>query len=206
MFTRNKYDVQDYTRDLYQTIRPGYFKTNLPRNDCEGCLNPNPAHNASFGNSLHKQNLMDVDSELMGLTRKNSKCPSNKYNPDKANEEFKNSKLNHYGDCPNFVGESTRLSNPACTLRGTGWNRWEWLCQNPQDKAIVPFNIELNTSIMAKDDHRPCIPNLLNNDTSWTISENNNDDIVMYYDQDITKGIKVSEGFENQHWKNCTQI
>ena len=206
MFTRNKYDVQDYTRDLYQTIRPGYFKTNLPRNDCEGCLNPNPAHNALFGNSLHKQNLMDVDSELMGLTRKNSKCPPNKYNPDKANEEFKNSKLNHYGDCPNFVGESTRLSNPACTLRGTGWNRWEWLCQNPQDKAIVPFNIELNTSIMAKDDHRPCIPNLINNDTSRPISENNNDDIVMYYDQDITKGVKVSEGFENQHWKNCTQI
>lgn len=206
MFTRNKYDVQDYTRDLYQTIRPGYFKTNLPRNDCEGCLNPNPTHNASFGNSLHKQNLMDVDSELMGLTRKNSKCPPNKYNPDKANEEFKNSKLNHYGDCPNFVGESTRLSNPACTLRGTGWNRWEWLCQNPQDKAIVPFNIELNTSIMTKDDHRPCIPNLINNDTSRPISENNNDDIIMYYDQGITRGVKVSEGFENQHWKNCTQI
>ena len=23
--------------------------------------------------------------------------------------------------------EDTRLSNPPCNLRGTGWNRWEWL-------------------------------------------------------------------------------
>ena len=202
MFTRNRYDVQDYNRDLYQTIRPGYFKTNLPRNDCDGCLNPNPTHNASFGNSLHNQNLMDVDSELMGLTRKNTKCPENKYNPDKANEEFKNSDKKHFRDCPNFVGESTRLSNPGCTLRGTGFNRWEWLCQNPQDKAIVPFNIELNTSIMTKDDHRPCIPMPVNQSLSHPSSDNNDDDnVVMFYDQGITRGVNM-EGFPDEHWKN----
>ena len=26
MFTRNRYDVEDYNRDLYQTIRPGHLK------------------------------------------------------------------------------------------------------------------------------------------------------------------------------------
>lgn len=207
MFTRNRYDVQDYNRDLYQTIRPGYFKTNLPRNDCDGCLNPNPTHNASFGNSLHNKNLMDVDSELMGLTRKNTKCPENKYNPDRANEEFKNSDKKHFRDCPNFVGESTRLSNPGCTLRGTGFNRWEWLCQNPQDKAIVPFNIELNTSIMTKDDHRPCIPMPLNQSSSRPSNDNNDNDdnVVMFYDQGITRGVNM-EGFPDEHWKNCAQI
>ena len=206
MFTRNRYDVQDYNRDLYQTIRPGHFKTNLPRNDCDGCLNPNPAHNASFGGSIYENNLIDVDSELMGLTRPNSRCPTNKYNPEKANEEFKNSDMNNYKDCPNFVGESTRLSNPGCTLRGTGWNRWEWLCQNPQDKAIVPFNIELNTSIMAKDDHRPCIPNLVDQSLSQPKSDNNDPNVVMYYDQGITNGVKNTEGFADEHWKNCAQI
>ena len=83
MFTRNRYDVQDYNRDLYQTIRPGHFRTNLPSNDCEGCLNPNPAHNASFGSSIYANNLMDVDSELMGLNVKNTKCRENKFNPEK---------------------------------------------------------------------------------------------------------------------------
>ena len=103
MFTRNRYDVQDYNRDLYQTIRPGHFKTNLPRNECDGCLNPNPAHNASFGGSIYENNLIDVDSELMGLPRKNTKCPENKFNPEKANEAFKNSKMTDYKDCPNFL-------------------------------------------------------------------------------------------------------
>ena len=54
----------------------------------------------------------------------------------------------------------THYYNPPCTLRGTGWNRWEWLCQNPQNRAIVPFNrglfIGVNTNLMARDNHRPC--------------------------------------------------
>lgn len=206
MFTRNRYDVQDYNRDLYQTIRPGHFRTNLPRNDCEGCLNPNPAHNASFGGSIYANNLMDVDSELMGLNVKNTKCPENKFNPEKANKEFRENNKTKYDDCPNFVGESTRLSNPGCTLRGTGWNRWEWLCQNPQDKAIVPFNIELNTSIMTKDDHRPCIPMPVDQSVSHPSTSYNDNNVVMYNDQDITRSVNDVEGYSDQHWKNCTQI
>ena len=210
MFTRNRYDVQDYNRDLYQTIRPGYFKTNLPRNDCDGCLNPNPTHNASFGNSLHNKNLMDVDSELMGLTRKNTKCPENKYNPDRANEEFKNSDKKHFRDCPNFVGESTRLSNPGCTLRGTGFNRWEWLCQNPQDKAIEPhFNVlRQDTRLMTKDEHRACIPNLLEQGKICPKSEFNDPEVVMYNDREMTYGTlpMVDESFSSQNWVNCVNI
>jgi len=204
-FASSKYDVENYQRDLFATIGAGHYQTNLPRNACDGCFSPE-AHNSTHGNSIYENSLVDVDSELMGLNVKNSKCPTKQYDPVKSNEKFVEQGKTHYDDCKVFTAENTLLSNPPCTLRGTGWNRWEWLCQNPQDKAIVPFNIELNTSIMAKDDHRPCIPNLINNDTSRPISENNNDDIVMYYDQDITKGVKVSEGFENQHWKNCTQI
>jgi hypothetical protein len=49
------------------------------------------------------------------------------------------------------------LSNPPCTLKGTGWNRWEWLCYDPQVKAIIPF--EWNTSYrnVVKDNFVPCI-------------------------------------------------
>jgi len=205
MFTRNKYDVQDYNRDLYQTIRPGHFKTNLPRNTCDGCLNA-PFHNASNGNSIYENKLIDVDSDLMGLNVKNSKCPEKLFNPEKANEKFKQSMKTNYSDCMNFVGESTRLSNPTCTLRGTGWNRWEWLCQNPQDRAIVPFNTQLNTSIMTKDDHRPCIPQFVDNSLSLPVSENNDDNVVMYYDQNIKNGLENKENFFSQNWKNCAQI
>ena len=53
--------------------------------------------------------------------------------------------------------EDTRLSNPPCTLRGTGWNRWEWLCQDPQEE-LRPFDFNISNRIAAKDAHRPCIP------------------------------------------------
>lgn len=204
-FTRNKYDAQNYNRDLFQTIRPGHFRTNLPRNECDGCLNPN-AHNASFGNSIYNENLMDVDSELMGLNVKNTKCPEKDFNPERSNEQFKNSNKTHYADCPNFVGENTRLSNPTCTLRGTGWNRWEWLCQDPQDKAIIPFNIELNTSIMTKDDHRPCVPRPVDQFTGHPVSQYNDPNVVMYNDQTIRNGVQNNELFADQSWKNCAQV
>ena len=204
-FTRNRYDVENYTRDLHQTIGPGHYKNNLPRNTCKECFNPT-IRNASSGNSTMK-NLINVDSDLMGLNVKNTKCPESKYAPSGCNEEFVNNKLNHLDDCPNFVGESTRLSNPPCTLRGTGWNRWEWLCQNPQNRAVIPFNIELNTTIMAKDDHRPCVPQPVNQRGAYPISEYNDPNVVMYNDQDTTYGVSDNtEAFADQSWKNCTQI
>jgi hypothetical protein len=47
--------------------------------------------------------------------------------------------------------------NPPCTLRGTGWNRWEWLCRNPQDNALMPFDAYVDTSLVIKDNHRPTL-------------------------------------------------
>ena len=58
---------------------------------------------------------------------------------------------------------------------------------------------------MAKDDHRPCIPMPVKQSLSHPSSDNNDDNIVMFYDQGITKGVKM-EGYGDEHWKNCTQI
>jgi hypothetical protein len=66
--------------------------------------------------------------------------------------------LTHWEKC--FVpAEDSRLSDPACNLRGTGFDRWEWLCLNPQEKALVPFDYNISNRIVVKDNHRPCVPN-----------------------------------------------
>lgn len=44
-----------------------------------------------------------------------------------------------------------RLTDPASTLRGTGWNRWEWLCQNPQENVMIPFEHGVESRLAAKD-------------------------------------------------------
>lgn len=64
--------------------------------------------------------------------------------------------LRHYKDC-SLKEDDTRLSNPACNLRGTGINRWEWLCMNPQDRVEIPFDHNISNRLVVKDNHRPCV-------------------------------------------------
>ena len=101
----------------------------------------------------------------MGYTRKNSRCPTEKYNPcedDKVvyGKSCVSEGLKHTSDCNNWV-ENTRLSNPSCNLRGTGWNRWEWLCTDPQERVFRPYDWNIQSRTVVKDNHRPCIPTLI---------------------------------------------
>ena len=70
---------------------------------------------------------------------------------------FQKGPLTHFKDCDVAPREDTRLSNPINNLRGTGWNRWEWLCLNPQERVLMPFDHAINR-IVVKDNHRPCVP------------------------------------------------
>ena len=176
--TRNMYDLNNYKRDLQASVGQGNY-TLEPNKQCDSCFSPN-IPNSNFGNTVCP-NLIDVDSEVMGLNVNNTKCPEKFYLPsDQAFCDFKDEE-----DCPVFTGESTRLSNPPCTLRGTGWNRWEWLCQNPQDKAIMPNErfFRVDTKLMSKDNHRPCVPNLLEQGLSCPKSNINDPEVVLYNDR-----------------------
>lgn len=159
---------------------------NLDAN-CEGCYPYSPdIRLQSQGDSLLKDTfLVDVDSELSGLNRKLSKDPLKDYipccpnslckgglpcgggvleecafcsqNDGKRGSRANDSNLKHFKDCM-FVTEPTRLSNGPCTLRGTGWNRFEWLCNDPQERVTIPFDWNIDTKVIQKDNHRPCIP------------------------------------------------
>lgn len=203
-FTRNLYDVNNYKRELQSSIGQGNYTLNNSNEHCDKCLAAD-LPNSSNGNSTCAS-CVDVDSELMGLNVTNSKCPTRLYLP--SNQEFCNYK-NDSG-CPVFTGENTRLSNPPCTLRGTGWNRWEWLCQNPQDKAIEPhLNVlRQDSRLMTKDSYRACVPTLIDQATAFPKSEFNDPEVVMFNDQKTTYGVLPSEdeSFSSQNWVNCKNI
>ena len=202
--TRNMYDLNNYKRDLQASVGQGNY-TLEPNKQCDGCFSTN-IRNSNLGNSVCS-NLIDVDSEIMGLNIKNTKCSEKSYLP--SNDSFCNFKDEK--DCPVFTGENTRLSNPPCTLRGTGWNRWEWLCQNPQDKAIMP-NEEfflIDTKLMTKDNHRPCVPNLVEREISCPEQTMYNDpEVILYNDREITHDVQTNdyEVFPSQTWRNVSEI
>lgn len=181
-FNRLPYDKCAYKQHLYETIGPGVYMLGTPANTCTPCHSSDPyIRLQSQGASLSRHNLIDVDSELIGINRNNSRCPTQKYIPACGADGMcganigggvrcqKSAKMciEHSKNPIRFDNcfeptENTKLSNPPCTLRGTGWNRWEWLPLNPQDKVEIPFDFQINSKIVAKDNHRPCIPKPLN--------------------------------------------
>ena len=189
-FNRATYDDGAYKQQLYQSVGVGNYLLGTPNNldkNCESCYPYPPTVRLQVqGDSLIANTpLIDVDSELLGLTRPLSKDPSQKYVPCcpgaackgglpcgggvleectnckqnlKRGQRATDSNLKHFKDCF-FPEEFTRLSNGPSTLRGTGWNRWEWLCINPQERVEVPFDFNISARTLSKDNHRPCVPN-----------------------------------------------
>lgn len=168
-FNNLKYDTNSYKHVLSESIGPLEYQLGTPLN-CEECFVKDPSYRIQrMGNSIdNKMPMIDVDSELLNITRKLSNNPADKYLPkedENGNLCTEESKV-HLPDCNMPKMEYTHLSNPACNLRGTGFNRWEWLCQDPQEQVILPFNnaitIGQDTKQLAKDNHRPCLPKLVN--------------------------------------------
>ena len=161
-FNRLNYDTCSYKHVLRESIGPGEYQLGTPAISCDPCFPKDPAYRLQrSGVSVSsKEPLIDIDSELMNITRTSSNCPSKKFLPNESqNGTMCEGTPNvNYKECDMPTAEETRISNPACNLRGTGWNRWEWLCQDPQERVLIPFDYNINNRLVVKDNHRPCIP------------------------------------------------
>lgn len=162
--TGPKHDPCSYDEKLRRSVGPGMYMLTTPANDEATCSRDVPAdpflrYQAWGPNACPPGKAVEDGSELLGLNYKISQCSSDSYLPGRYPSK---------GACaaPGRADpracmaptESTRLSNPPCTLRATGWNRWEWLCWDPQERAIVPFEWNVSYRTVVKDNHRPCVP------------------------------------------------
>ena len=156
--TRLSYDKEAYRHKINNSVRDGLYRTDLPRVNCKQCYpykKTTPIEVSPSEESFNINNLVDVSSELLGITRRATLNPAGKY---QAGSISTNSvDLTPWRD-QIIQEEESRTTHPACNLRGTGWDRWEWVCPNPQNNYEKPFkNLESNR-LMAKDNHRPIIP------------------------------------------------
>lgn len=154
-----RYDASAYEVDLAQSTGAGNYFLDTPMPHCQPCFANDPR--MQLGTSGHSEcvgkSLIDIDSDLIGITRKASRAPICKYQLPTSPSDI--CPLAHVPDCTSKVlaVQDTRLNNPPQTLRCTGWNRWEWLCTDPQEHAIMQFDTGIDTSIVTKDNHRPLI-------------------------------------------------
>ena len=109
-----------------------------------------PGSNVSREDKAPSGELTDIQSDLLNITRKESKNIYLQYSP----YENKTFQQPIHGDDGFFEQVNSRLSDPAFDLKEYGINRWEWLPIDPQKNAVEPFRrIGENTVLATLDNH-----------------------------------------------------
>ena len=156
-FTHLAHDKCAYKHRLLESIGPSeYMLDTTAKKNCRACFVPSAGVRMQRlgAASCKEEDLIDVSSELLGITRSSSRCPSKQF----IKKDCETCRVHSLNECNDLDPENCRLSNPPCTLRGRGWNRWEHLCHDPQRHVERPFANNVNNRLLVKDMHRPCIP------------------------------------------------
>ena len=156
-------------------VESDLFNLNRPLTDCpSGKYHPNAdncystqGEPAGQGVVCNNQSCKGVNGGQYSNKPYPTACPTVEGFTDRAPQDrFRKSgqrcQDNNLVDMPacHFGVEDTRLSNPPSTLRGTGVNRFQSLCFNPQEKIFFPGSYQNSTRLIVKDNHRACIPDL----------------------------------------------
>lgn len=119
----------------------GRYALNMPSLNCPTTFQTDPALRIQKNGDSWPTGMWrtDVESSLRGVDRFSSRvrCDAVLYNP--VSNPVTNTPLENAPD-EYFHTVYGRLEDPACTLRGTGWNRFEWLHHNPQETFETPFD------------------------------------------------------------------
>ena len=156
-FTRRQYDGCKTNDDLRVTTGPGRYQIDTPPQYCNASFAPEPTiRQQRWGASLNGSFVKtDVESDLLNINRPTTKTICSQYDPgtDEVNQGGRTDMKEQ-----SFPQTFSRLVDPPSTGRAVGWNRWEWLCENPQESVMMPFDWAITTRLSAKDAFRPCIP------------------------------------------------
>lgn len=181
-----KFDPATYETDIKQSTSPlRYFMDPIYANPCgQICRPADIGYIGKVGASIDKSHsLIDTESDLKLLNYRASKAPQYQYHPS-ANQhgcqtgypgpgaggiQFEildqdkcrdpSDKWN-FPECSQLRSEYTRVTYPTCDLKGTGVNRFQPICMDPQHPSRWehPSEIGINYRMVVKDNHRPCIP------------------------------------------------
>ena len=156
-WTRTRADDCHLTDDTRISTGPGRYVLEQPSAYCNATFAPEPTVRIQkWGDAqVDSYTKTDVESDLFNINRGPVRESCGQYNP--TSNRMNASTKRAIREAP-FPQTHTRLNDPPCTGRGVGWNRFEWLCQNPQENVMIPFDWFIPGRILHKDAHRPCIP------------------------------------------------
>jgi hypothetical protein len=154
-FTRFHDDPCRIKKQLQEMTGPGRYIMDTPGWGDKPCFMSDPyIRTGGWGANL-RTNTLNLESDLMGLSRRLTKdCESNNY----KKSEVKSEAIS-YPSCDPFT-EQSRVTNPAWWYRDLEQVNWSILPLNPQENVCIPFQNNLNTRVLEKDNfvaQYPCI-------------------------------------------------
>jgi hypothetical protein len=139
--TRGKFDDFHQQDDMRITSYALRYYVNPPDANCPTSFPVDATVRIQMSGDSWKQGKWrtDVESDLKGINRFGNRVKSNEvlYNP--TTNKLNNVATESAPD-ESFPTVFNRLYNPPCTLRGTGWNRWEHVPHQPQLNFETPFD------------------------------------------------------------------
>ena len=161
-FTRFNYDKCRTEKLLQESTGPGRYILNTPGWGAQPTfINDPQIRMQTWGGNLRHVpdgHCIDIDSDLMGITRKLTKdCTDKKY-PNKA--VVRSQKINYPSNNESIVNES-RATHPAWMYKDLEQDHRYYLPLDPQENVCMNFQNNLNTRLLERDNHKPNIPCLL---------------------------------------------
>jgi len=147
-FTRFHDDECRIEKQLQESTDPGRYALNVPGNGLKPCFMQDPyMRMQKWGGNL-MTNTINLESDLMGLTRNINYRDCVKENDYKSHAVY--SRSVDYPTCLPFT-EQPRAIMPAWTVKDLEQTHWDYPLLNPQENTCLTFQNNLSTRILEKD-------------------------------------------------------
>jgi hypothetical protein len=147
-FTRFNYDEARTNKRLEENIGVSLYQFNVPGNGPAPYYYEDPQIRLTkWGGNLHN-NSVDIESDFRGLTRPLSKdCHT--YGTYKVNGQERK--------CPKYTDTTrqSRVTHPVWWYRDMEQTKNDILPLDPQENVCYPFEVNVNTQLLEKDEYQP---------------------------------------------------
>jgi hypothetical protein len=152
--TRYKYDIAKTVELNEIATGPGRYVLGVPNAYGNAAYIPEPTIRMQKWGASHDMSSTktDVESDLRNLARPVTRTTCGQYQPEQGLARA--ARLTPMPEA-SFPRTYERLVDPACNVKGVAVNRWSWLCQNPQENVLMPFEHGVNTQLAARDGYLP---------------------------------------------------
>ena len=156
-FTRYHDETCRIEKQLQESTDPGRYILNTPGNGDKPCYYEDPFIRLEKWGANLNTNSINLESDLMGLSRNLNKDTIKENNYKKYTI---NSHKITYPNCKPFVIQS-RTIMPPWTVNDLEQNNFDYLFFDPQSNIDIPFYNNISTRILEKDYYlaKKCLPN-----------------------------------------------